>query len=288
MNTCIGEEILDWRRINLSKGGRRTDIDWLLDIEGDIGSSKLHKIILYPANSFEFKSSLEKLTEIWELHLNSKKPLQYIIGKCPWRDFVLEVNNDVLIPRQETELIVDIAINKIGKVPYGNWVDLGTGSGALAVALARSFPGWDGHASDCSESVLLVAKKNFNSLSPNSNITFHLGRWWEPLKQYKGIFDLVVSNPPYIPVHIFNKLDPIVRDFEPSLALCGGEDGFDCCKEVIAGSIIGLRSGGWLIFEHHYDQSEKARKLLVDFGFDQVAWENDLQGIRRFAICRKL
>ena len=101
-----------------------------------------------------------------------------------------------------------------------------------------------------------------------------------------GLIQLAIANPPYIPRSVFKKLDPIVRDHEPRLALYGGEDGLDSCRKVVSGSIGALCSGGWLMFEHHHDQSEEAMKLMVDAGLENVSSQNDLEGKRRFAIGR--
>ncbi len=277
------DEILTWRRKQLSIGGRAVDLDWLLDIGGGLGWSNLQKLKIFQNIDFELDLSLEELASLWERHLNFQIPLQYLLGKCPWRDFELEVTSDVLIPRQETELLVDIALNNIEKNLIGRWADLGTGSGVLAVALSRSLPNWRGHAVDISQGALSIAEKNLNSLT-KQRIDLHLGSWWEPLKPWWGKFDLVVANPPYIPSLDLHELEPVVRNHEPHLALCGGDDGMDCCREIIQGSIKGLAKGGWLIFEHHHDQSQRAMELMDSSGFIDLCYKYDLQGIRRFAI----
>ena len=278
------EEILTWRRVNLSKGGRKVDIDWLLDVGGGLSSSELYKIILYPERSFLLEKSLQELEDIWKFHLTTNKPLQHIIGKCPWRDFVLEVNSDALIPRQESELLIELALKRFKNKSKGVWADLGTGSGAIAIGLARSFPEWNGHAVDCSKKAISLAIKNINSFSLKKKVSIHLGSWFEPLQKLNNSIDLVVANPPYIPRSLITKLHPTVRDYEPFLALCGGDDGMDACRKVVSGAFEVLSSGGYLIFEHHHDQSDRALGLLVDYGYKNVSYENDLQGIRRFAI----
>ena len=122
-----------------------------------------------------------------------------MISKCPWRDIELEVSSEALIPRQETEFLIDVALKKITNVDCGRWADLGTGSGAIAVSLAKSFPDWNGHATDISTEALELAKRNLKSILPNANVRFSLGDWWKPLQRWRGSFDLVLSNPPYIP-----------------------------------------------------------------------------------------
>tara|TARA_Y100001968_G_scaffold333675_1_gene398253 strand:+ start:722 stop:1594 length:873 start_codon:yes stop_codon:yes gene_type:complete len=283
----LAEDILAWRKNLLSKGGNTQDLDWLIDVAGGLGWTALQKLYLYPKSIVRMNISLRELSEIWQIHLHQAKPLQYLVGKCPWRDFELEVTKDVLIPRQETELLVEIAFKKVKYQQKGVWVDLGTGSGAIAIAMARFLTDWQGHATDCSQSALFVAQKNFKRLSPNSKIDFHLGNWWEPIERMDSLIHLAIANPPYIPKAVLEKLEPIVRDNEPHLALCGGKDGLDSLRELVKGAFPCLRAGGWLIFEHHFDQSEKVMNLLLDSGFKDVDYENDLQGIPRFAIGRK-
>ena len=114
----------------------------------------------------------------------------------------------------------------------------------------------------------------------------HLGNWWEPLDDWFGQFDLAIANPPYIPKNSFEKLDSIVINHEPHLALFGGNDGLDCCRAIIQGSLNMIRSGGWLILEHNCDQSERVLRILKKNGFDEIEFANDLEGIRRFALGR--
>ena len=283
-HNVLGADILDWRKINLSKGGRPVDLDWLLDIGAGLRWSDLQMICLYPEKSCSLQKSLIELEKIWQLHLTTHKPLQQIIGKCPWRDFTLEVNSDVLIPRQESELLVDLALSKFNSSLKGAWADLGTGSGAIAIGLAKSLPDWQGHLVDCSERAIALAKKNFKNLCPFGKATFYLGDWMEPLIKYRNSINLIVSNPPYIPKAVLRELHPTVRNHEPLLALCGGEDGLDSCRKLISGAFEGLCGGGWLIIEHHHDQSDKVLEILDANGYKNVSYKKDLQGIRRFAM----
>ena len=285
-NEYLAQEILTWRRLIASNRSSKEDIDLLLDIGAGLSSQELIRLSLYPKKFIRLKKSLEELEKLWDLHANQNVPLQYLLGKCYWRDLDLEVNSDVLIPRQETELLVDIALEKFHMDVQGFWVDLGTGSGALAVALARALPSWQGHAVDCSQAALSLAKKNLERLSPDSKVKFHLGSWWEPLQALNDSIDLILSNPPYIPTATFNQLDSIVLNNEPKIALWGGEDGMDACRELISGAMQFLSSGGWLIFEHHYDQSDQALELLDKEGFNDVSFRNDFQGVKRFAMGR--
>ena len=272
----------------LCKGGRKVDFDWLLDLAAGVDWTQLQKIIINPELLISLSVQIEELENIWLNHLNDQVPLQYLISKCPWRDFELEISSNVLIPRQETELLIDIALEKIKNIKVGTWADLGTGAGPLAISLAKSLPNWKGHAVDISYDALKLAKRNLNVLVPNAKVDFLLGNWWEPLKKYSGSFELVLSNPPYIPTNLIQDLHPVVKNHEPHIALDGGEDGMDASRKIIFGSLNGLCKGGWLILEHHHDQSENIINLMKSIaGIEEVSFENDLNGIKRFAMCRK-
>tara|TARA_B100000965_G_scaffold34674_1_gene25567 strand:- start:1205 stop:2083 length:879 start_codon:yes stop_codon:yes gene_type:complete len=286
-NSINGKSFLQWRKKMILKGGRKVDFDWLLDIAAGVSWSKLQYIILNPDYYLSLKIQTKELEFIWESHLKDQTPLQYLISKCPWRDFELEVSVGALIPRQETEFLIDLALNKVANLKCGRWADLGTGSGPLAIALGKSLPDWEGHAVDISKEALQLANRNLKSLVPNTNVKFSLGDWWEPLERWWGTFDLVLSNPPYIPSHLIGELDPVVKNHEPRIALDGGLDGMIASKQIIIGALNGLAKGGWLILEHHYDQSERIIKLMKEIGMEEVSFEKDLNGIKRYAICRK-
>lgn len=281
-----GKEFFQWRKKLLSKGGREVDFDWLIDICGGLRWSTLQKLHLDPSRSLKLQQTLEHLGSLWREHLDSQIPLQHLAGCCPWRDFVLEVSPEALIPRQETELLIDLALKRFDKDFQGLWADLGTGSGALAVALGRSLPLASGHAVDISEEALSLAQRNLQCLAATANVRLHLGSWWEPLTPWWGAIDLVLANPPYIPTAVINTLDPIVKENEPYLALCGGDDGLDPCREILKGACDALSNGGWLILEHQHDQSEFVLELMCNSGLKDVDFETDLQGEKRFAFGR--
>ena len=282
-----GNKFLQWRKKMLLIGGRKVDFDWLLDIAAGVSWGKLQQIILNPEQRFFLEIPIDEIEFIWKSHLKNQTPLQYLISKCPWRDLELEVSVDALIPRQETEFLIDCALEKVSSLKCGRWADLGTGSGPLATALAKSLPKWKGHAVDISMDALQLAKRNLESNAPSSNVKFSLGDWWKPLKSWWGSFDLVLSNPPYIPSDLIRDLEPIVKNHEPHIALDGGSDGMFPSKQILIGANNGLARGGWLIMEHHYDQSEKIINLMKDIGMEEISYEKDLNGFKRYAICRK-
>ncbi len=286
-NYMLANDFLQWRKKMILKGGRRVDFDWLLDFAAGVSWNKLQNIILNPESCFSLEISTEELEVIWESHLKDQTPLQYLISKCPWRDFELEVSEAALIPRQETELLVDLALKKVKNLEYGRWADLGTGSGPIAISLAKSLPNWNGHAVDISKDALELANRNIKTIVPNSEVKFSLGNWWDPLEKWWGSFDLVLTNPPYIPSELIEELEPVVKNHEPLIALDGGDDGMHASKQIIVGALNGLGQGGWLILEHHYDQSEKIIEVMKNIGMEEVSFEKDLSGIKRYAICRK-
>ncbi len=283
----LGSDLLSWRKKQLEKGGRVCDFDWLLDLAAGISWSDIQRIRIDPDSCIFTQESLQELECYWDIHLSTKMPLQYLLGRCPWRDFELEVTSAALIPRQETEILVDLALDLIDKNVSGNWVDLGTGSGAIAVALSRALPLWQGHAVDLSAEAISLARKNLKRLAPNSQCHIYCGDWWDPLKSLWGKLSLAVVNPPYIPDSLLDELPLTVRKHEPHLALLGGLDGLVASRKVISQGINVLSPGGYLCIEHHYDQSDQIISLLQNSGYSEVSFEKDLEGVRRFATARR-
>ena len=280
-------ELLVWRQQQLARGGRAVDLDWLLDLRGGVPWTRLQRVLLDPMGPVAVQCDLESLAELWSRHLCSAEPLQHLVGLCPWRDLLLETTAAALIPRQETELLVDLALSCWKDQSPGCWADLGTGSGAMAVSLSRAWPAALGHAVDLSAEALQLAQRNLQALAPEHRCSLHLGSWWEPLRDVWGTLDLVVSNPPYIPRSLIPALDPVVRDHEPHLALVGGDDGLDAIRILLENATTALAPGGWLLLEHHHDQSQQVLALMADVGMVDVDWAADLEGIRRFARGRR-
>jgi len=199
----------------------------------------------------------------------------------------LKVSNKVLIPRPETELIVDIVLNKFRKKSEKLFfAELGTGSGAISIALVLAYPFSEGVATDIDQDALEIANKNFINSSKKSNLKFYCGNWWSPLESFKGKLDLAISNPPYIPRETYEKLPKEVKNFEPKVALLGGEDGLKHIREIIHKAPLFLKDNGWLILENHFDQSEKVKQLLIKNKFTSIEIVKDLSGIGRFTIGR--
>ena len=285
--TQAGTDLLQWRRQQLARGGTAADLDWLLDLAGGVRWASLQRLFLDPTRTVAMEQSLEVLSELWERHLLENAPLQHLVGLCPWRDVLLESSPAALIPRQETEVLVDLAMSQFKAISPARWADLGTGSGAIAVSLSRAWPMAPGHAVDLSPDALRLAERNLQSCAPVHNCSLHVGSWWTPLRPWWGSLDLVVSNPPYIPSSVVDGLEAVVRDHEPHLALHGGVDGLDAIRAVVAGAPAGLAPGGWLLLEHHHDQSGLVLQLMQDAGLVEVSAVADLEGTLRFALARR-
>lgn len=206
------------------------------------------------------------------------EPLAYIVGQQEFFGLLLSVDPRVLIPRPDTETLVDWALElgpaKPSKGSGGLKVlDLGTGSGAIALALKASRPGWDVSAIDASADALALARNNAQALG--LAVTMELGHW---LEQASGLFDLIVSNPPYVredDEHL------AALRHEPLQALTAGADGLADFRQIIEQATGHLHSGGWLLLEHGYDQASALRQLLLDKGFEAVSCRSDLAGIPR-------
>jgi len=281
------KEILFWKKTQLSKGGDHESLALLLDSVGGISTSDLNSLSINPEGNLYLKKNLEFLESVWEDHLLNSSPIQYLCGITFWRDLKLKVTNKVLIPRSETELIVDIVIKIFGKKSQKLlFAELGTGSGAVSIALALTYPLWDGIATDIDQDVLKIANENYINSSKQSNLRFYCGHWWRPFESFRGKIDLAISNPPYIPTYTYENLPAEVKNFEPKIALIGGEDGLKHIREIIQKAPQYLREKGWLILENHFDQGEKVKQLFINNGFTSVEIVKDLSGVGRFTIGR--
>jgi len=281
------KEFLFWKKKQLSKGGDKQSFAVLLDCLGGISVSEQNFININPTGSIYLKKNLDFLGCIWDNHLLESHPIQYLCGTTFWRDLELKVTNKVLIPRPETELIVDIVFSVFKeKTQKLLFAELGTGSGAISIALALAYPFSAGIATDIDQDALEIAIKNYRNSSKKANLKFFCGNWWSPLESFKGKLDLAISNPPYIPKDIYEKLPIEVKKFEPKVALLGGEDGLKHLREIIQKAPLYLKERGWLILENHFDQGEKVKQLLIKNKFTSIEIIKDLSGIGRFTIGR--
>jgi len=285
---CIPvKEFLFWKKKQLSKGGNHQSFDFLLDSIGGLSRSNYKLLSIHQEGSLHLKKNLHNLETIWDKHIESSTPIQYLCGMTFWRDLKLKVTDKVLIPRSETELLIDIVFKLFGKKSNKVlFAELGTGSGAISIALALAYPLWEGVATDIDQDALEVAKKNYINFAEQKNLRFYCGNWWSPLESFKGKIDLAISNPPYIPKNTYEKLPKEVKNFEPKIALLGGEDGLKHIRKIIQEAPLFLKEEGWLILENHFDQGKKVEQLLIKNKFTSVEILNDLSGVGRFTIGR--
>lgn len=224
------------------------------------------------------ESSKARAVRAWFARRRDGEPISYITGRREFYGLALEVDPGVLIPRAETEQLVDLALERLPRGSSARVLELGTGSGAIAVALASLRPDLKITASDISEAALRIARKN--ALEHAVEIDFVRSDWFESIEP--GLFDLVVSNPPYVAA-ADSHLERGDLRFEPRLAAVAGEDGLVCLREIAAGARRRLRSGGALVLEHGYDQGERCPALLAELGYLEVADHRDLAGLPRVA-----
>jgi release factor glutamine methyltransferase len=202
------------------------------------------------------------------------EPVAYILGQREFYGLPFEVGPAVLIPRPETELLVELALERLP--PKGRVLDMGTGSGAIAVALAHTRPDAQVSALDVSKDALATATRN--AAANGATVRFLESSWYEAVGSEQ--FDLIVSNPPYIAAGDRHLSEGDLR-FEPTGALTDHADGLSALRTIIAGAPGHLPPQGWLLMEHGYDQAQAVRELLAQAGFSEVQSWADLAGIER-------
>ncbi len=272
------------------------EVDWLLQSVANVNRLTLRLESMANAKgtrtengrSIEISISLDRLTALWLDRVQERKPVQYLIGTTFWRDFELVVSPAVLIPRPETESIIDIALAATDSIQQqGIWVDLGTGSGAIAIAIARNLPTARIYAVDSSSAALEIAQVNATQLKVLDRINFSHGSWWSSLTHLQGKVTVMLSNPPYIPSQEVLLLQPEVAKHEPHLALDGGLDGLDAIRILVDTAPEYLQAGGIWLIEMMAGQGAAVVALLEQQGsYDDIEIINDLAGLDRFVLAR--
>jgi release factor glutamine methyltransferase len=215
----------------------------------------------------------------WVERRAAGEPLAYLVGEAEFRGRIFQVAPEVLIPRPETEVLIELALEKLRGLAAPKILDLGTGSGIVAISLALECPTATLVAVDVEKGAISIARNNAGRLG--AAIDFRHGDWFAPAAGER--FDLIVSNPPYVaegdPHLALNGLP-----FEPRIALTDGDtggNGLACIRHIVAAAPAHLQTGGWLLFEHGYDQGAASRNLLTTAGFKSAFTHPDLAGIDR-------
>ena len=284
-----GEKLYRWYRQTkqeaIASKIELDEVDWLLQTVTNLDSLSLRLGTFQNQTYIPSDRSLAELKELWQQRLQKRLPVQYLVETVFWRRFRLKVTPAVLIPRPETELIIELVReNNLITQPEQHWVDLGTGSGAIALGLAEIFPQATIHAVDFSHDALEVARENAIDSKLDRNICFYQGDWWEPLHFLEGKVTGMVSNPPYIPTAEIAKLQPEVAH-EPRLALDGGKDGLDDIRYLVENAPRYLVSGGIWLVEIAIGQADTAIELLKRQGeYSKIERCQDLNGVDRFIL----
>lgn len=291
-----GLELYRWRQSAKERAIKESippgEVDWLLQEITDLEPLSLRLESFKDKPQIFLKISLKELEELWHRRVEKRVPLQYLTGVAYWRNFKLKVTPAVLIPRPETEDLIDLAIAaRSSQTPteQERWVDLGTGSGAIALGLAEVLTNATIYAIDASSEALAIARENAENCGLGDRINFYRGYWWEPLENLKGQINGMLANPPYIPSGAIASLQTEVVKHEPHLALDGGTDGLDCIRYLIETAPIYLCSGGLWLIEMMAGQGESVVELLkLNGNYAQIQLFSDLAGIKRFALARRI
>ena len=231
----------------------------------------------------------EEVLTAYEGYLSEReqgRPTQYILGEWEFMGLPFSVGEGVLIPRGDTEVLVETILERQQTEKFKSILDIGTGSGCIPISLGHYGKFENIMAVDISQKALGYATEN--AVKNNIKIDFYESDLFTNIPaEWKGNLDAIVSNPPYIPKKDIEELMTEVKDFEPMNALDGGEDGLDFYRAIVEQGREWLKDGGWLFFEIGYDQGEDLRNLLQESGYTEVEIRQDLAGLDRVAMGRK-
>ena len=287
-----GKELWAWRgwakELAKSHDVSERELDWLLQSVANLDRLTLRLESIEAEESIEISISLDRLSVLWLDRVRDRQPVQYLVGKTYWQDFELVVSRAVLIPRPETESIIDIALaaSSIDQ-QQGIWVDLGTGSGAIAIGLARVLPHIQIYGVDLSSEALDIAAVNVSRLNLLDRIELSQGSWWSSLEHLKGKVAVMISNPPYIPAQEVLLLQPEVVNYEPHLALDGGFDGLEAIRLLVDTAPEYIQPGGIWLIEMMAGQGNDVTDLLIrQGGYVDIQIIDDLAGLDRFVLAK--
>jgi release factor glutamine methyltransferase len=294
VDLITGRELWAWRKWAVELAAAHDisayEVDWLLQAVANLDRLTLRLESIDDEQVVKISGSIEILSKLWLDRVSDRQPVQYLVGKTFWRDFELVVSPAVLIPRPETESIIDIALAASNRLQQqGIWVDLGTGSGAIAIGLAKALPDAKIYAVDCSLAALEIARLNATNLDVLTQIHLSHGSWWSSLEHLQNQVAGMLSNPPYIPSDEVLCLQPEVANHEPHLALDGGFDGLDAIRILVETAPKYLQPGGIWLIEMMAGQGEAVRDLLIAQGsYTDIQIIDDLAGLDRFVLAKMI
>lgn len=214
-----------------------------------------------------------------------KEPIAYIIGMCEFMGLDFLLNNHTLIPRPDTEILVEKAIQIINEKNFQSGLDIGTGSGAIAISILKYCSNIQMTATDINKNAIFKAKENAEKNKVLDRISFIESDLFQNVTEK---FDIIISNPPYIKTNIIHQLDDNVKNYEPKLALDGGEDGLIFYKKITSKANEYLAENGFIMYEIGYDQAEDVTQILIENNFNNIEVLKDLAGLDRVIIGKKL
>ncbi|MGB9092998.1 MAG: peptide chain release factor N(5)-glutamine methyltransferase [Gallionella sp.] len=258
--------------LNLEAGSARIEVQSLLQLVLRVNRAWL---LGHPERLLDTDQH-DRYTALFERRLRGE-PVAYLLGEREFYGLNFKVSPATLIPRPETELLVELTLQRIPRQGACRVLDLGTGSGAIALSIAHARPDTEVTAADASAAALEVAQCNAHRLEVR-NVRLLLSDWFSALGDER--FDIIVANPPYIAADDAHLTQGDVR-FEPRAALASGKDGLDDIRRICAQAGEHLSENGWLMLEHGYDQAAQVRALLQQSGFEQIFSARDLAGIER-------
>lgn len=292
--TIAGSVFADWwhqaRQGAIAAAVPVPELDWLV-----LGLTDLPRLTVRLGTFAEvaqigLRIPWAELQQRWQRRLTARVPVQYLVGRVAWREFELQVSPAVLIPRPETECVIDLAVQARQNAPCAaeaveQWADLGTGSGAIALGLATAWPNVQVQAVEQSAAAIAIAQANVAAAGLGDRVTVRAGDWFGPLSHLVGQLTGMVANPPYIPSALVPQLQPEVSQHEPHAALDGGADGLDCVRHLVTAAPPYLRSGGIWLVELMAGQAATVKTLLRQQGhYRDITSHPDLAGIERFVL----
>ena len=217
-----------------------------------------------------------------------REPAARILGRREFWGLDIAIGPEVLCPRPETELLVELGIEALKGIKAPRVLDICTGSGAVALAIANEVPGAEVVGTDISAEALELARQNALALGLDSGTSWLLGDLFAPVAVAGGFFDLITANPPYVTKAEWEELSPEVKNFDPALALLGGEDGLDLIRPILAGAPAHLRAGSRLLVEIGYKQGRTALEIALRTGaYENAFLARDLAGVERVLVCER-